>query len=200
VQFDKYCLGQKFYDYAENIHLKCMMDAANQGVCFSDETIKATAKIWKLLTKATGIQRLEIFIRLLGLLSKPGCYRPVRGSFFENSEKHNSNRMQQIKNYIQQNYMEKISLAELSKKVHLSKPAFCNLFKKTFNVCFSDYLSEIRLSHAAKLLAETDLSVTLILTKVGFENQSYFNRCFKRHYSVSPLAYRKSLNWHIVDN
>ena len=195
IQFDKYVFGPRFYEFAENLHLKNLFNQAKEGISFTGKTLAASHKVFPKLVNKTGTERIVLLLKMLDIFSKPGSYKPIIGStpvFHFNTN--NSSRMQNIRHYIHQHYAEKIRLEELAGKTHLSKPAFCNLFKKTFNVCYSDYLAEVRLCHAAKLLAETDLSIGTIISHTGFSNQSYFNRCFKSHYRKTPLRYRKSLH------
>jgi len=193
IQFDKLFFGQQFFSYSETIHLKNLIEAAQVGVSFSKLAISKAIPLWHKLPKASGIDRLTIFLELMGTLSKPGNYHPIIGSGKPIAEKISNYRMDRVKQFIQQHFAKPISLSELSGLVNLSKPAFCNLFKKTFNVCYSSYLSETRLSHAAKLIAETDKPVSEIIDLTGFKNQTYFNRCFKKQFRKTPLEYRKSL-------
>lgn len=193
IQFNKLCFGPHFFSYAETIHLKNLIEAAREGVSFSDHAIAKTHALWPQLAKASHLDRLTIFFKLLAILSEPGNYRQLIGSGKPSTSDITNNRMVKVKEYIQLHFAEKISLSELSELVNLSKPAFCTLFKKTFNVCYSRYLAETRLSHAAKLLAETDYPVSKIIELTGFNNQTYFNRCFKDQFRKTPLEYRKSL-------
>jgi AraC-like DNA-binding protein len=194
IQFDELVFGAKFFDYAETRNLKNLLKAAVEGVSFSHQTIVKTHDVWPLFAGSTGAERLLLFIKLMGILATPGGYFPVIGSATSNDiVVGNRDRMQKTKEFIQRNYANEVSLETLANNANLSKSAFCNLFKKTFNVCFSDYLTEIRLSKAAGLLAETDFSINEIYSKAGFSNQSYFNRCFKNHFRKTPNAYRKSL-------
>ena len=193
IQFNKLLFGQHFFLYSETIHLKNLIEAARVGVCFSERAISKTIPLWHHLSKASGIDRLTIFVKMLGILSEPGSYHPLIGSSKPSDEEISNNRMDIVKQFIQQHFAEPISLSELSGLINLSKPAFCNLFRKTFNVCYSSYLNETRLSHAAKLIAETDKAVSEIIELTGFNNQTYFNRCFKKQFRKTPLEYRKSL-------
>lgn len=97
----------------------------------------------------------------------------------------------EILTFLQNNYAEKISLHELADTFHMSEKYFSRYFKKNFQMTLTDYVNNLRLENAAKLLADTTLSVTEVALQSGFNNVSYFIRSFKTAYGCPPLQYRK---------
>ncbi|MBN2221382.1 MAG: helix-turn-helix transcriptional regulator [Vallitaleaceae bacterium] len=93
--------------------------------------------------------------------------------------------------YLSLHYKEKILLADLSFHFSLSIQHFCRLFKGYTGKTFSDFLSDLRLDHANRLLLETDLPITQIPELVGICNSNYFARIYKRKYGISPSKRRK---------
>ena len=100
-------------------------------------------------------------------------------------------KMKLILKYIENNYMNKISIADVAEEVHLSQSHFMKYFKNTMGTSFIDYLNEYRLTMASRLLLSSDATVLNISEEVGFDNLSYFNRSFKRRFGQTPSAYRK---------
>jgi AraC-like DNA-binding protein len=100
-------------------------------------------------------------------------------------------KMKVIMKYIENNYMNKISIADVAKEVHLSQSHFMKYFKNTMGTSFIDYLNEYRLTMASRLLLSSDAAILNISEEVGFDNLSYFNRSFKRRFGQTPSAYRK---------
>jgi len=98
--------------------------------------------------------------------------------------------MRTMLSYIQQNYMEPLSISSLMKCANISRSECFRCFK--FFTCKNpvEYINEYRLSKAARLLCETNLAVTEICFSVGFTNTSYFGKMFKMRYGFSPLQYR----------
>ena len=94
--------------------------------------------------------------------------------------------------YIQQNFMEKISLKEFGEQFHLSEKYISRYFKEHFHITLSQYITHLRLEYAKQLLQDTDIPVTEIAMQSGYQNVSYFIRSFKKTYGVSPLKYRKN--------
>ena len=87
--------------------------------------------------------------------------------------------------------MEKITIEDISKEVHLSQSHFMKYFKNTMGISFIDYLNEYRLTMASRLLLSSDSLILDIAAEVGFDNLSYFNRLFKKRFQQSPRDYRK---------
>ena len=99
---------------------------------------------------------------------------------------------EQIKNYLDQNYTKEITLDELSEKIYISKHYLSHIFKNETGVSPIKYLINRRIEEASRLLQETDLSITEISHRVGYENPVYFSQIFKRTKGISPLKFRNS--------
>jgi len=117
--------------------------------------------------------------------------------FIEEIEKKINKEFQQvlliskIKRYIDDHYSEELSLQLVADKFHLNKNYFCQYFKKETNKNFIDYLTEVRIEKAKKLLKLENLSSSEVAEKVGFNNVNYFVRVFKKVTGVSITEYKK---------
>ena len=100
-------------------------------------------------------------------------------------------KMKVILKYIENNYAQKISVADAAEIAGFSESHFMRYFKETMGTSFVEYLKDYRLTMAARLLLASDASILSISEDVGFENLSYFNRAFKKKYKVTPSQYRK---------
>lgn len=94
--------------------------------------------------------------------------------------------------YINNNYSRKIKLSELSDLIHVSENYFCGYFKKFTGITPFEQINETRVKKAAALLSDSDLTVSEIAVKCGFENLSYFTRKFKSIVGCTPIDYRKA--------
>lgn len=99
-------------------------------------------------------------------------------------------RVHKLMHYIQQNFKQEITLQQAASVSGLQIHSFCRFFKSLTNRTFSDFLNEVRIGFASKLLQQSDLPVTQIALECGYVNISYFNRCFKKINKVSPKVYR----------
>ncbi|MGI6084998.1 MAG: response regulator transcription factor [Acetivibrionales bacterium] len=95
------------------------------------------------------------------------------------------------KQYIQENYMEPITLDTISAIAGFNSSYFSALFKKECGVSFVEYLSEVRIKKSKSLLKETDLSIAEICNMVGYQDIKHFNKTFKKISGVSPAEFRK---------
>lgn len=100
-------------------------------------------------------------------------------------------RISQINNYINSNYDQPISMKELSEKLFLSNGYLSRFFKKNYGMSFANYLTNVRVFHAADELLYTDVPVTRVAYDCGFTSAALFNKVFKKEYSVTPTEFRK---------
>lgn len=103
----------------------------------------------------------------------------------------NFERIKNIVSYINEHYKEKISLNSLAETFFLSTPYISKIFKEFIGISFSDYLTEIRLSHAVKDLANPSSKIEYISEKSGFSNTRSFVAAFKNKYNYLPSKHRK---------
>lgn len=94
--------------------------------------------------------------------------------------------------YINKNYMNRISLEEVSEHIALSPAYFSSIFKKEMDINFSDYLNKIRIENSKKLLLDSSIKLVDIAYLVGFSSQSYFTKVFKELEGITPGQYRQS--------
>lgn len=95
---------------------------------------------------------------------------------------------------IKKNYMNNISLRELSKKLYINSSYLGQIFKKKYGMSFKDYLTVYRINEAALLLVETDEKITKIAEMVGYKDNDYFVRKFIEIKGCTPSKYRKNKN------
>lgn len=101
--------------------------------------------------------------------------------------------IREVLNYLYLNYPHEISLVELSDRVHVSPEHLSRLFKKEVGESLTSYVSKLRTKKAADLLKTSALSVAEIAMYVGYPDNNYFVKVFKKHYGLTPSAYRKSI-------
>ena len=100
-------------------------------------------------------------------------------------------RMDQVMRFILENSGRQISLKEVAEKAYMSKEAFCRFFKMRTRRTFTQYVQQLRITEAKKLLLETDLSISQVSYQVGFQTLSHFNKTFKSLTDMTPKDWRK---------
>ena len=95
-----------------------------------------------------------------------------------------------VKLYLDAHFTEHLTLPQLAEQFHRSESRFSHTFKQYFNTTVLDYLREKRMQQAAMLLRDQNLSIAEVAYQVGFADQVYFARQFKRHFHLTPSEMR----------
>lgn len=161
--------------------------------CFYALDSKPFLQIMKQINRASVRQNCvnemliyEKLISLLTLLVKAG--EGCRKRISRGSQKQD---LQELKEYLDEHYKEKISLDNLSEMFFINKFYLTRLFKEQFGMSVNSYLIQVRISHARQLLRYTDMSIEKIGQSCGINDANYFARLFKKQEGVSPGEYRK---------
>ena len=93
--------------------------------------------------------------------------------------------------YIKEHLAEKISLDQAAEQVYLSKSYFCRIIKDELGCTFTEYVNRIRVDQSKALLRNTSMPIAEIACAVGFDDQSYYTRIFKKQTGVAPGKYRE---------
>lgn len=101
-----------------------------------------------------------------------------------------SNLPHQVADYMELNYQQKFNQAEYAKMFNVNKEYLCRKFKEVYGVSMVTYLNEIRINHAKRLLRTTNLKISNISELIGYDNDKYFAKLFKKATAVTPSAYR----------
>lgn len=173
-----------------------MMQEARKGLCFP---IDAIMHVYNDIDSLSSIQdsfyAFTKFMTILYELSKCEGARPLATSSYAKVEvASDSRRVLKVKNYISNNFMEEIRLATLADLAGMSPSAFSRFFKLHTGRNLSDYIIDMRLGYAGRMLVDTSKSVAEICYACGFNNLSNFNRIFKKKKNCSPTEFRE--NYH----
>ena len=131
----------------------------------------------------------NMFHVLFSYFFKPEMHEP--------SIKSNTTRnIKTILDYIDENYMNTITIDELAECVNLSKHYFMRFFKRYMGMTCIEYINDYRLNVATNLLLSSGMQITEVAAKIGITNLSYFNRIFKKKYNMTPKEYRYNVDNH----
>ncbi|WP_064091850.1 response regulator transcription factor [Rossellomorea aquimaris] len=104
------------------------------------------------------------------------------------------NNMQQIEEYLQEHYQEDINLQNIADRFFLSREYISRKFKQEYHATITDYLTNIRMEQAKKLLENPYLKIYEIAYGVGYQNEKYFSKVFKKQVGLTPNEYKHSLS------
>ena len=196
VQFD-FPLGEdSFFGKTPFLPMQKMLNEARKGLSFPVSAImKVYDKLDSLSSIKEGFYAVIQFLTILYELSKCDGARPLASSSFAKiAVEDDSRRILKVKNFISKNYMDEIRLAQLSDIAGMSPSAFSRFFKLHTGRNLTDYIIDMRLGAASRMLVDTSRSVSEICFSCGFNNLSNFNRIFKKKKGCSPTEFRE--NYH----
>lgn len=175
--------------------MKKMMLEAQKGLAFPMEAI---IRVYQMLDTLSSIKDgYYAFIQFLTILYELSKYegRPLASSSYAKVEiSSDSRRVQKVRSFIDQNYRDEIRLPQVAEIAGMSPSAFSRFFKLHTGRNLSDYVIDLRLGYASRLLVDSSRSVAEIGYTCGFNNLSNFNRIFKKRKGCSPTEFRE--NYH----
>ncbi len=165
---------------------------ADLGLRFTGGTACSAGELLPRLRKSEGPDRWQYFMQLASILSKDNTPETLgsRG-YAMPSLPAGSERMQRACQIIFERFDEDLSHEQLAAELNLTTAYFSRQFKRATRRTYTDFLGEVRLGHACRLLLETHRAIVDIAFDSGFRNLSNFNRRFLRTYGCSPREYRK---------
>ena len=137
-------------------------------------------------------EKNESFIRANLCILAIQLSRKENAASYENKNSINE-RIEKIIKYINANYATEITLGETAKRFFMNTSYLSRIFKEKTGVTFTEYLNKYRIKKSIELLSNTDMSVTEISAKTGFNSSNHYCKVFKNVTGISPLSYRKNL-------
>lgn len=194
IQFSSDLFFSNFVDKNQFASIRKMLKIAQNGIAFP---MSAILKVYSLLdTLASQQQSFYTVLNFLSILYELSmCPNPkiLSSSSFAKAEINSeSRRVMKVQNYINQHYTGEIRLSKLAEIAGMSEVAFSRFFKLRTGKSLTDYIIDIRLGHAARLLADSMQTVAEICYDCGFNNLSNFNRVFLKKKKCTPKEFREN--------
>ena len=194
IQFPPDLLGEQFLKKNQLNSLRTLFENAKRGVAFE---LPAIMRLYEKITSITaaqpGFYRMLSLLEILYELSLQEEYHLLASKSFANVKNTpESRRVRAVEEYIDQNFRQEIRLKTLSDIAGMTPAAFSRFFHARTGKTVSDYIIDIRLGYAARLLVDSHSNVAEICYNCGFNNISNFNRIFKKRMGETPSEYRKN--------
>ena len=174
--------------------IRTMLEKAKCGLAFPMEAIfRVYNDLDRLATESQGFMAVIDFMRILYELSLFTDARQLSSSSFAKMEMvSESRRVQKVQRYINSHYQEDIRLSQLADMVGMTPVSFSRFFRLRTGKTLSDFIIDIRLGYATRMLVDTAKTVAEVCYDCGFNNLSNFNRMFKRKKGCSPKEFREN--------
>ncbi len=193
IFFDRKSLGAGFFEIPELRAANVLLREANKGICFPADSIGLKVRLlFENMENQEGINLLQDFLSIIQCLCESEAGKTVSSVSYDQSQAEAAGkRLDQVLQFIFQNYHKKITVEEAAQASNLSIPAFCRYFKLHTRKTFIAYVNEVRINAACQLLIKQQYSISQIAYKVGFNNLSNFNRQFKRLKGMVPRSFQQ---------
>ena len=193
IQFSQELFLGNILDRRQFDSIKVMFERATLGLTFSLQAIMRVYNILDSIAKMNDpFEQFLSFMKMLYILSHDTEARTLSSSSFAEAESTDtdSRRIRKVRDHIDKHYAEDLRLDDVAAIAGMSPSAFSRFFKQHTDRTFVDYLIDIRLGHAARMLVDSTTSVSEICYACGFNNLSNFNRTFKARRGYTPRDFR----------
>lgn len=195
VQFSNEFFKEAISEYPEFHLIKELLERSLRGLRFSKSfSEKAKRKLFKLV-RSSGFERTIRLLELLQFLARTEEYKLLAGELYQ-AENHifTNDRMTKVMHYLNTTYLNKVELEKVADVANLHPAAFCRFFKEKSGKSLSEFVNDMRISYACRLIIEDKMNVSQICYESGFNNLSNFNRTFKKHTGFTPTNYFKEFH------
>ena len=190
IHFTEDFLGNSFFDLPEMKQVKKLLDRSSLGL---EVTGKANLYVKDKLVemnKQKPANRLINLLEILIFLSTSKEISQILSKTFIATNDKDTDRIDKVIQFILNNYKNDIYIEQIASKLNMSIASFSRYFKHHTHKTFSNYVTEIRISHACRLMMDSHYNISEICYMSGFENQSNFYRHFKKFTGVIPKEYK----------
>jgi AraC-like DNA-binding protein/quercetin dioxygenase-like cupin family protein len=192
AHFSEKFLGDLFLNLPENKSLKDILVKSKRGIRIKKGNKEAIANTLNKMLNSEGTERIIYLIQALLEISKCKEIEMLSSIGFDfNSEDIEQHRINDIYDYSFANFRNKINLEEIADVAKISPNSFCRYFKSRTQKTYSQFLTEIKVGQACKLLIDNKINVKQVCYESGFNNFASFHKCFKSITGKSPLSYQK---------
>jgi AraC-like DNA-binding protein len=184
--------SQTFLNLPENKIIKHTIEKAKRGIQISAKKEPLVARLIEQIANAEGHSRITLLMEILAAIGSSNSVKQLSSIGFKyDFEEADKYRINLIYNYSFAHFKDKILLDEIAKIASLTPNAFCRYFKTKTRKTYLQFITEIRVGHACKLLIEDEISIKQICYESGFNNFSSFHTAFKLITGKTPLTYKK---------
>jgi AraC-like DNA-binding protein/mannose-6-phosphate isomerase-like protein (cupin superfamily) len=190
IQFPGNLFREPIFEYPEFHVIQKLFERSSRGIRFLPAFSEKMGKRVLKVAQSSGFERVILLLKLLHELAKTEKYRLLAGELYhQQNHDFTDDRLTKVLHFLATSYQQKIELEQVAEIAHLHPSAFCRFFKEKTGKSFSEYVTDLRISYACRLILDNRLSVSQICFECGFNNISNFNRSFKKHTRYTPTEY-----------
>lgn len=192
IQFLPDCFGRELFNLPESYLIPKLFEKAKKGMIIRGTAREKIINYMCRAVNASGFERVILLLEIIKTLAETSEYSAIASAHaFYRSSEIETDRLNKVCTYTLSNYKKDITLKEIAAVSNLSVTSFCRYFKMMTKKTYFDFLVEIRISHACRMLVEDRFPIGIICFECGFNNLSNFYRHFKAVTGLKPFEYKR---------
>lgn len=196
IQFEKDFMHYSISQYSQFIPIRNLLEDACRGIKFSVPHSGKIIRLLKRIPAAKGAEQIILLLSLLQMMATADNRKYMTTSHYTPSPSIMRNeRMEKVIAYLNKHYTEPVGLDEIASYTAMNPTAFCRYFKENTGKTFKEYILDMRIGYACKLLSSSVMNISQISATCGFESSVHFNRIFKRVTGMTPTVYREQIGY-----
>jgi AraC-like DNA-binding protein len=196
LKFEENFLGDKLLSLPGLLKVKDLIfKRSKKGMLILGETRKKLVRLIESIVEThSDFDRVMYLIQILNLIANSNEFEYIsKTETIKIPRTSDIERIEKVIKYVNENYQDRIELEKIAELASMTPSAFCKYFKKRTLKTFTQFLNEVRIGNACKLLAEKELSVKQVCYMSGFNYLSNFYKQFHAIHQMSPLEYKEKL-------
>jgi AraC-like DNA-binding protein len=189
VHFTGDCWGQGLLDMPEMKAVQSLLKK-NNGLLLQKSLRKEVIQAMNAIHTTKGFEKLLLLFQCLHTIGSSSQYKILTEDFSNPAIAVNPV-IEQIIDYSFKHFLEPVTLEEIADVANMTIPTFCRFFKKNIKKTYFDFIRDLRISHACKLLNNTDKPILEICYESGYKSWAHFSKQFKEVKEQTPSQYRK---------
>jgi AraC-like DNA-binding protein len=192
VFFKDDSFGNSFFSLPETQGIRHLLEKADRGLRWRKPDNECIKNCFIKLLAANGFQRFYQFLGLLQQVAENENFEYLSGvSYIHPSKESENERINRVFDYIIKNFDQALTLEKAASLANMSETAFCRFFKQRTRKTFTEFVNEVRIGHACKMLSGMEKSISDVAYECGFSNTAYFTRLFKSITQLTPKNYQQ---------
>lgn len=183
--------GEGFLSLPEMKPISKFLENKNTGLQLHGELSIDIAKIIIELEQAKGIERIQLLLNSMLKISQSEEQKVITMACSSMNSSEENSVIEAVIDYSFKHFLNPISLNEIAGITNMSVPAFCRFFKRNIKKSYLDFIKELRIGHACKLLRDTDRAILDICYNSGYNSWANFSKQFKVVSNITPSQYRR---------
>lgn len=191
IKFGDDFAGKDFMQMPEMNKVRHLLQLSRRGLVFHGQTREKLGQLVPAIWGAEGVSRIIILLNILKMMSETNEYSILSGAVVSSVVTDGSDKaISSVFEFTMQNFDREIRLEEVATIANMTPNAFCRFFRKRALKPYTQFLNEIRIGNACKILMDSNETISNAGYASGYNNLTHFHRQFKRVMGITPLAYK----------